>query len=308
MADRSSRPHGSPNQLSRRDRAADHRPAGHRAAGPGPDRLAAGPEPLDRAPGPEPLRLPAAWRTWTAPPRSRSAAMSGTGPASWSTSTSRNSATSPTAAATAPPAGRRARSNRAATPGAGRSRHGNAGPGLQLPAHRPGRPLPAGLHRDPARRAQGNRRRVPAPARTPGTPATASPSSASSATTAPATARDCGPLPAPHLGITRKRTRPYRPQTNGKVERFHRTLADEWAYAQPYPPKPSAATPCQTGSTSTTITADTPRSAATRPPAASPTCQGRTASQRAGPGPRRLEMAMRRATPRRRKPRRDIPR
>jgi transposase InsO family protein len=36
------------------------------------------------------------------------------------------------------------------------------------------------------------------------------------------------------LGITPKRTRPYRPQTNGKIERFHRTLADEWAYKRLY--------------------------------------------------------------------------
>lgn len=34
------------------------------------------------------------------------------------------------------------------------------------------------------------------------------------------------------LEIVHSRTRPYRPATNGKVERFNRTLADEWAYSR----------------------------------------------------------------------------
>lgn len=34
--------------------------------------------------------------------------------------------------------------------------------------------------------------------------------------------------------IVHKFCRPYRPQTNGKVERLNRTLLDEWAYVRPY--------------------------------------------------------------------------
>jgi transposase InsO family protein len=36
------------------------------------------------------------------------------------------------------------------------------------------------------------------------------------------------------LGIAAKRTRPHRPQTNGKAERFIQTLQRQWAYSTPY--------------------------------------------------------------------------
>ncbi len=39
---------------------------------------------------------------------------------------------------------------------------------------------------------------------------------------------------ADDLGIRLKRTRPYRPRTNGKAERFIQTLLREWAYVRPY--------------------------------------------------------------------------
>ena len=40
------------------------------------------------------------------------------------------------------------------------------------------------------------------------------------------------------LGIQHRMTRPYRPRTNGKAERFIQTLLDEWAYSKPYHSNP----------------------------------------------------------------------
>jgi transposase InsO family protein len=37
------------------------------------------------------------------------------------------------------------------------------------------------------------------------------------------------------IGAAHRRTRTYRPQTNGKAERFIQTLLKEWAYDRPYP-------------------------------------------------------------------------
>lgn len=95
---------------------------------------------------------------------------------------------------------------------------------------------------------------------------------------------DNGPCYRSHLwrdllqdnNIKHKRTRPYRPQTNGKVERFHRTLADEWAYARPYRSERQRREASRHGCIGITTTAATPHSEATHPPPAFPTSQGNT--------------------------------
>jgi transposase InsO family protein len=64
------------------------------------------------------------------------------------------------------------------------------------------------------------------------------------------------------LGITHKRTRPYRPQTNGKIERFHRTLAEGGPMPAFIPPISNAGQRYRAGSTSTITTDPTPLSEA----------------------------------------------
>lgn len=65
------------------------------------------------------------------------------------------------------------------------------------------------------------------------------------------------------LGIEHKRTSPLPPlQTNGKIERFHRTLADGWATPASTSQLRNATTLCPASCTSTITTDPTPPSAA----------------------------------------------
>ncbi len=223
MADRTSRPQHSPNQLPRRT---ERRIIGLRVSQRlGPARIAyrLGLHPstvhrvLTRYGCP---RL----RAWTGPPACRCAGMSGTIPASWSTSTSKSSATSPTAAATAsttrPPASATAPIR---NPALG---YGYLHTALddhsrlaytEILADERKETAVAFLHRAYAWYAAH------------GITIERILSDNGSCYRSRDWAATCA-----RLAITHKRTRPYRPQTNGKIERYHRTLADEWAYARPY--------------------------------------------------------------------------
>ena len=73
-------------------------------------------------------------------------------------------------------------------------------------------------------------------------------------------------------------TKPYRPQTNGKVERFHQTGTANGPTASPTPPITNEHKPCHTGSTTTTTTDHTAHSEADHQSAAFTTSVGRTPS------------------------------
>jgi transposase InsO family protein len=71
------------------------------------------------------------------------------------------------------------------------------------------------------------------------------------------------------LGLRHLRTRPYRPRTNGSIERFIRTLLAGWAYGAIYGSSTERAAALDGWLWTTTIAAHTAPSATSRPSLAS---------------------------------------
>jgi transposase InsO family protein len=90
-----------------------------------------------------------------------------------------------------------------------------------------------------------------------------------------------GRLWAKTLGrqVKHRRTRPYRPQTNGKVERSNLTLLEEWAYATTYTSEADRAAAYPGWLHHYNHHAATPASRTIHPSTACPTSRVRTAKR-----------------------------
>ena len=82
--------------------------------------------------------------------------------------------------------------------------------------------------------------------------------------------------------IAVRKTRAYRPQTNGKAERFIRTLLERWAYAYPYARESTVSPHSPRRSTSTIVSVPTAPLVVSRRFSASTTSLGHTARLTAG--------------------------
>ena len=143
---------------------------------------------------------------------------SANGPASWPTSTSRSSPASPTGAA----GGSTDDSMVPTTP--------RSGTGTSTP---PSMTAPASPTRRSTETNKASPQRGSGIAPTSGSPPTASPSNGALTDNGPCYRSRRWLAALADTGVAPKRTRPYRPyrpRTNGKVERFHRILLEEWAY------------------------------------------------------------------------------
>ena len=130
--------------------------------------------------------------------------------------------------------GEKNRSATAARTGAPQEQVPQPGDRHLLPAHRDRRPLPGRLRRGPRGRDEGDRHRGAAQRGRLVRRARRNRAAGPDRQRQLLQVATCGARPAPSSGITPKRTRPYRPQTNGKIERFHRTLAEGWAFKKFY--------------------------------------------------------------------------
>ena len=191
----------------------------------GRDRRDARDGPRPRSRGSSPAR---AWGGSGAWGWSRRSATSAPARASCSTSTSRSSGGSSAAPGTGSSAASDSAATRTRTDARGRaSQRGR----LRMRPRLRRRRHPPRLRRGARRREGDHRDRLPAPRTSPSIAATGSRSSVVMTDNGSAYRSAVHAIACRTLGIRHLRTRPYRPQTNGKAERFIRTMLGGWVYS-----------------------------------------------------------------------------